>query len=82
MAFVLENITNTSLVIIDELGRGTSNSDGLAVTLAICEDLIKSEAFVFIATHFKELSEVMSLYPNVVNMHMSVSVYNLNCGGN
>ncbi|KAJ3377261.1 MutS protein msh4 [Lobulomyces angularis] len=42
MAFILDNVNNKSLVII-ELGRGTSNADGIGITLAICEELIKKK---------------------------------------
>lgn len=41
-AYLLQHVTNTSLVIIDELGRGTSPSDALGITAAVCEDLIRT----------------------------------------
>ena len=49
------NIDNTSIAIIDELGRGTSSRDGLAIALSIAEALVESKAFVWFATHFREL---------------------------
>lgn len=45
--FILDNITDSSLVIIDELGRGTSTSDGVAISIAVAEDLLQSKAFIF-----------------------------------
>ncbi|KAG9541811.1 hypothetical protein KCU79_g18374, partial [Aureobasidium melanogenum] len=51
-AFILKNIDKNSLVIIDELGRGTSPRDGLAIALAIAEALVESRALVWFATHF------------------------------
>lgn len=41
-AYLLQHVTSTSLVIIDELGRGTSPSDALGITAAVCEDLIRT----------------------------------------
>jgi DNA mismatch repair protein MSH4 len=43
------------MVIIDELGRGTSTQEGLAIALAMSEDLIKTGCRVFFATHFTDL---------------------------
>ena len=51
----LRNINNKSLAIIDELGRGTSTRDGLAIALSIAEALVDSKALVWFATHFREL---------------------------
>lgn len=56
MAFILRNINKHSMVIVDELGRGTSTRDGLAIAIAISEALLQSEAFVWFATHFEQLS--------------------------
>ncbi|KAI9894503.1 MAG: MutS protein msh4 [Vezdaea aestivalis] len=59
MAFILANITQRSLVIIDELGRGTSTRDGLAVALSIAEALVQSKAMVWFATHFREIAQIL-----------------------
>jgi DNA mismatch repair protein MSH4 len=57
------NIDNRSIAIIDELGRGTSARDGLAIALSIAEALVESKAFVWFATHFRELgSNVLPQY--------------------
>jgi DNA mismatch repair protein MSH4 len=58
MAFILRNVNNKSLTIIDELGRGTSTRDGLAIALAISEALIQSNSLVWFATHFNQLSKL------------------------
>ncbi|RIB07458.1 muts domain V-domain-containing protein [Gigaspora rosea] len=73
-AYILQNITDNSLVIIDELGRGTSTHDGLGITYAICEELLKTKAFIFFATHFHELTRSLTVYPNVVNLHLEVEL--------
>ena len=46
MAFILHNVREGSMVIIDELGRGTSTRDGLAIALSICEALVKSKVVI------------------------------------
>ncbi|CAG8463257.1 4619_t:CDS:10 [Acaulospora morrowiae] len=73
-AYILQNVKDESLVIIDELGRGTSTHDGLGITYAVCEELLKTKAFVFFATHFHELTISLTVYPNVVNLHLEVEI--------
>ncbi|XP_019619725.1 PREDICTED: mutS protein homolog 4-like [Branchiostoma belcheri] len=70
--YIVQNATNTSLIIIDELGRGTSNEEGVGLCHAICEYLLSLKAFTFFATHFLELTSLDSLYPNVENYHFEV----------
>jgi DNA mismatch repair protein MSH4 len=57
MAFILRNVNEKSLIVIDELGRGTSTRDGLAIALAISEALIQSNSFNWFATHFHQLGK-------------------------
>lgn len=64
--------TPDSLVLIDELGRGTSPNEGIGISHAIAEHLIKLKAYVFFATHFNELVTTLSRQPSVVNLHLSV----------
>lgn len=73
MAFILRNIDDKSLAIIDELGRGTSTRDGLAIAIAMSEALIQSKASVWFATHFVELARVLSDRPGVLNLHLSAT---------
>ncbi|KAJ3089447.1 MutS protein msh4 [Quaeritorhiza haematococci] len=75
-AFILENVSDTALIIIDELGRGTSTSDGLGITFAICEELVQTKAFCFFATHYQELAVAFDAHPNVVNLHLEVDSFN------
>lgn len=71
MAFILRNIDDKSLAIIDELGRGTSTRDGLAIAIAMAEALVQSNALVFFATHFTELAQVLGDRPGVLNLHLA-----------
>lgn len=72
MAFILANVSPKALIIVDELGRGTSSRDGIAIALAICEKLIQSRAMVWFATHFRDLAEILSARAGVVGLHMRV----------
>lgn len=54
------NITSNSLTIIDELGRGTSTRDGLAIAISMAEALVQSGSLVLFATHFTELGMAYS----------------------
>lgn len=70
MAFILRNVNEKSMAIIDELGRGTSTRDGLAIAVAMAEALVQSNALVFFATHFIELAQVLEDRPGVLNLHL------------
>lgn len=69
-AFILRNLNPKSLVIIDELGRGTSTRDGLAIAVAVSEALIAKKASVWFATHFADLSKAFSHCPGVLSLHL------------
>ncbi|CAK1551249.1 unnamed protein product [Leptosia nina] len=70
---ILKGLTRASLVIIDELCRGTCVEEGTSIAWAICEELILSDAFTFFTTHFLYLTKLEDLYYNVVNRHTTVS---------
>ncbi|XP_063536035.1 mutS protein homolog 4-like [Cydia strobilella] len=69
---ILKGLTTSSLVIIDELCRGTSTEEGTSIAWAICEELLASDAFTFFTTHFMYLTRLQDLYFNVVNLHTEV----------
>ncbi|MCJ1401317.1 MutS protein msh4 [Xylographa trunciseda] len=73
-AFILGNISNRSLVIVDELGRGTSTRDGLCIAIAIAEAMIESKALVWFVTHFRDLARFLAERPGVVNLHLAVDM--------
>lgn len=74
IAFILRNIDRRSMAIVDELGRGTSSRDGLAIALAIAEALVSSKALVWFATHFKDLATIMHEHAGVLNLHLTVDM--------
>ncbi|KAH9045814.1 muts domain V-domain-containing protein [Lactarius hengduanensis] len=73
-AMILGLASSESLVLIDELGRATSPKEGVGISHAIAEELIKLKCFTFFATHFHELSVTLSRQPTVVQLHLPVQV--------
>lgn len=71
---ILKESTAQSLVILDEIGRGTSTFDGMALAQSILEYLVSSvKPHVFFATHYHELTILDQVYPSVKNAHMKIS---------
>jgi DNA mismatch repair protein MutS len=78
-ANILNNATGKSLVIMDEIGRGTSTFDGLSIAWAVAEYLhdLKGEGVkTLFATHYHELTELEHLKPRVKNYNISVKEWN------
>ena len=75
-ANILNNITPRSLVILDEIGRGTSTYDGVSIACAVAEFLLATEAKTLFATHYWELTELEKTTPGAVNYHASVQEWN------
>ena len=70
-ANILHNATHTSLVLMDEVGRGTSTFDGLALAIAIARHLAQaSRSYTLFATHYFELTRLAEEYPQVANVHL------------
>uniref|UniRef100_A0A3P8QY95 DNA mismatch repair protein n=1 Tax=Astatotilapia calliptera TaxID=8154 RepID=A0A3P8QY95_ASTCA len=72
ISYIIHNASDKSLIIIDELGRGTSAEEGIGICHSVCEFLLGLKAFTLFATHFLELCQLESLYPNVENQHMQI----------
>ncbi|KAF4584531.1 MutS protein msh4 [Pleurotus pulmonarius] len=69
---ILGMSTPQSLVLVDELGRGTSPQEGVGIAHAIAEGLIKQKCFTFFTTHFSELAQTLSKASGIINLHLSV----------
>ena len=73
-AQILHTATSNSLVLMDEIGRGTSTFDGLALASAIATHLHgKSQAFTLFATHYFELTDFPATHHGAVNVHVSAA---------
>jgi DNA mismatch repair protein MutS len=73
VAAILHHATPSSLVLLDEVGRGTATFDGLSIAWAVVEHLQRNtRARTLFATHYHELTELADLLPTVKNVHVSV----------
>ena len=76
-ANILHNATDKSLVLMDEVGRGTSTFDGLSLALASAQWLAQQiRAFTLFATHYFELTALPQSLPSVANVHLSAAEHN------
>lgn len=75
-SLILNNATSNSLIIMDEIGRGTSTFDGISIAWAVAEHLVtnpKVAAKTLFATHYHELQELENHFPtSITNMHMAI----------
>jgi len=70
-ANILHNATRESLVLVDEVGRGTSTFDGMALAWAVAEDLAtRGGAFTLFATHYFELTGLAERHRGIANVHL------------
>lgn len=71
-ANILNNVTEKSLVILDEIGRGTSTYDGIAIAQSTAEFLLKTRAKTLFATHYSELTKLSEKNTGVVNYTVAI----------
>ena len=73
-AFICKNASSRSLILLDELGRATSNEDGVAIAWAVAENLLAKGALTFFVTHYPQLCQMSNAYASVQNQHMKASI--------
>ena len=73
-SMILHNLSERSLVLLDEIGRGTSTYDGMSIARAIVEFIHEygKGAKTLFATHYHELNDLEGIYPRVKNFHVAV----------
>lgn len=73
-AFILNSATEKSLILLDEIGRGTSTYDGVAIAWSVAEYIAtKVKARTIFATHYHELNVMSSLFPQIKNYRVTIS---------
>ncbi len=78
-AYILKNATKNSLIILDEIGRGTSTFDGLSIAWAVVEYIVsEKQAKTLFATHYHELTELEGSLPGVKNYRVTVKEFDGN----
>lgn len=75
-ANILHNASDRSLVLMDEVGRGTSTFDGLSLAWSAAEHLAKLRAWTLFATHYFELTVLPESEPVVANVHLNATEHN------
>jgi len=78
-ASILNNLTERSLILLDEIGRGTSTYDGISIAWSIAEfihEQPKARAKTLFATHYHELNEMAEMFPRIRNFNVSVKEVN------
>lgn len=75
-ANILHHASECSLVLMDEIGRGTSTFDGMALALGCAEHLAtRNRAFTLFSTHYFELTQLAEIHPGIVNLHLDATMH-------
>lgn len=73
VSYILNNATEKSLVILDEVGRGTSTFDGMAIAKAVIDYISKKiKSYTLFSTHYQELANVENYLSNVINLTLTI----------
>lgn len=77
-AYILNSATPKSLIVLDEIGRGTSTFDGISIAWAVAEYLVRNQPGpkTLFATHYHELTMLADIYPSVKNYNIAVKEWN------
>lgn len=75
LAYILNQATESSLIILDEIGRGTSTFDGLSIAWAVCEYLCKENIRIrtLFASHYHELTQLEDKFTGFKNLNVDVA---------
>lgn len=71
-AYLLNNMTRRSFLLLDEVGRGTSTYDGVAIAWAVIEYIAKQGCRTIFSTHYHELNEIANIFPQIKNYRVAV----------
>lgn len=74
IACILSLASPNSLILLDELGRGTSPLEGLGIAHAVSEVLCQGQATIFFATHYHKLRNTLKAYPQIAQKQLKVDV--------
>lgn len=72
-AFICNNASSGSLILLDELGRATSNEDGVAIAWSVAESLLSKRAMTFFVSHYPQMCQMSRIYPAVQNQHLKAT---------
>ncbi|UAJ65945.1 DNA mismatch repair protein MutS [Candidatus Schneideria nysicola] len=75
-ANILNNATKDSLILMDEIGRGTSTHDGLSLAWSCAEELIQRQSMTLFSTHYFELTQLQNKHPLIKNVHLNALEHN------
>lgn len=73
-AYIINNLSANSIILIDELGRGTSNIDGVSLAYAVTEYIANFDALALFVTHYPQITTLSSYYSCIQNIHLKTTI--------